>query len=227
MDAAVDQRWTGNRVLSDRNGGALQQVFQKSGFEPGAAELPIPGLPDRNANWSTSRDGRWMMYRSQGAIWAMPAFGDRKPFRYLETPFATLFSQISPDGKWISYNTAESGVFEVYVRAFTGIPATTESKIRISSGGGFVPAWSGDSSELFYIGANSKLYAAQIASAARNPSTFEPTELFSTCAGHYQTGLATQGREYDAAPDGKRFLFACRGAEVGTYSVAVNWMSAQ
>ena len=64
----------------------------------------------------------------------------------------------SPDGRWIAYESDESGRLEVYVQAF---PLTSE-KDRISTGGGTGPAWRKDGAELFYLAADRNLMAVPV-----------------------------------------------------------------
>ncbi len=54
---------------------------------------------------------------------------------------------VSPDGRWISYESIESGQFEVYVRPY---PKTDGGQWKVSRNGGRQAAWSRDARELFY-----------------------------------------------------------------------------
>ena len=76
---------------------------------------------------SISPDQQYLAYmrvatgRSAGAdIQVLPLFGDRKPFPVVQNPFSKGSPAISPSGKWMAYESNESGRFEVYVTAFPG-----------------------------------------------------------------------------------------------------------
>jgi serine/threonine-protein kinase len=72
-------------------------------------------------------------------------FGSPEPF--LQTPaFGETYPSFSPDGRWLAYNSNESGSLEVYVRAFPD----NGTKVRVSNAGGSLPKWSPNGRELFY-----------------------------------------------------------------------------
>ncbi len=54
---------------------------------------------------------------------------------------------VSPDGRWIAFNSDETGRWEVYVASF---PEFT-GKRQISNNAGVQPVWRRDSRELFYL----------------------------------------------------------------------------
>jgi len=66
------------------------------------------------------------------------------------------------------------------------------------------------------------MYVTQVKDLARTRSVQSPP-IFTVCAGNTPTGQATQGRMFDLAPDGQRFLFTCRNEEAGYYTVTLNW----
>ncbi len=68
------------------------------------------------------------------------------------------------------------------------------------------------------------LYGSQVAGAlAEAHSKGVMQSIFTVCAGNTPTGQATQGRMFDLAPDGQRFLFTCRNEEAGYYTVTLDW----
>ena len=83
------------------------------------------------------------MQKADG-IWAVSLDGDRKPRQILSHGTnATL----SPNGRWLAYNSEESGRVEIYVQAYGG----GQGKWQVSSNGGQAPRWSADGKELFYF----------------------------------------------------------------------------
>ena len=219
----------GRRIIfaSDRSGNRFGSMFQKSSMDPGANEAPVPGLPDSANPEDWSADGRWIAFNHgdpYGTIWIAPTFGEKKPFRFLETPFEERGPRFSPDAKWTAYHSNDSGRFEVYARPFSGVPAASEGKIQISERGGYFAAWRRDGQELFFIGPDSKLYASATTGLGRAAATPKPRALFEVCPGNTPTDEAVQGREFDVTADGQKFLFVCGNQAQDHYSVFVNWM---
>jgi serine/threonine-protein kinase len=107
-------------------------------------------------------------------------------------------ADISPDGRWIAYQSAESGQFQIYVRPF---PNVDSGRWQVSSSGGVKPVWSRNGHELFYDGARNGTMMAVPVQTATTFSFETPIKLFE---GAYYA--RTAGRTYDVAPDGKRFL---------------------
>jgi serine/threonine protein kinase len=146
--------------------------------------LQIDGFP---VDWSSN--GNVLLYAgnadprdNSGAIagnsrlWAM-AVDERKPILVTE---GSRRGQFSPDGKWVAFESAESGEMDVYVQAFP----KSEGKIRVSANGGAQPRWSPDGSELFYIALDERLMSVpmrKLTNGTLEPST--PTPLFMTHVG--------------------------------------------
>jgi Tol biopolymer transport system component len=119
--------------------------------------------------------------------------GPVEPF--LQTPSALPFPAFSPDGRWIAYADGTSGTYEGYVRAFPD----RGNRWLISSGGGSMPRWSKNGSDLFYRTEDSRI---MVASYTSDGDTFRPDKprLWSK-AKLANTGLTPN---FDLAPDGKR-----------------------
>ena len=168
---------------------------------------------------SWSPDGKFLLYwtfsgESKRQLWTLPLFGDRKPIPYLQTEFEETAGQFSPDGKWIAYVSDESGKSEVYVRSF---PASG-SKLLVSIAGGLQPKWRGDGKEIFYLAPGDKLMAAKV---KQNGSTLEiaaVTPLFQAHAEPFRPN-------YDASPDGQRFLILISEPQKlpSPITVVLNW----
>jgi DNA-binding winged helix-turn-helix (wHTH) protein/Tol biopolymer transport system component len=109
---------------------------------------------------------------------------------------------VSPNGRWISYESLESGQMEVYVRPY---PKTDGGQWKVSRNGGRQAVWSQDSRELFYRDYGGALIAVPVPPGPRflpGPSvTILPAN--SIYAG---SGAAITARSYDVAPDASRFL---------------------
>jgi serine/threonine-protein kinase len=151
-----------------------------------------------------SPDGRWLLLRTDngapgaGDIVGVRTSGDTTPVPLVADQFTEIHPTVSPDGRWIAYTSDESGIQEVYVRAF---PATNAGRWQVSNGGGFQPRWSSDGREL-YFGSGDRLMAAQI----RTTQGFEVTELkLVLSAAGFSSDRFHQ--TYDVLPGGKGLLF--------------------
>lgn len=126
---------------------------------------------------SVSRDGRFLLYYLSDPspsldMWALPLTEHGTPFPLVETTFDERDARFSPDGKWISFESNESGSYEVYVQPFPGPGA----KIQVSSNGGAMARWREDGKELFYITLDEQLMAVplQLEANVLRPGTPRP-----------------------------------------------------
>ncbi len=171
-----------------------------------------------SCDWS--RDGRYLAFCSQAKetgwdIWVVPMHGDRKPIPFLKTQFQELMPAFSPDGRYVAYQSNESGRGEVYVQSFPG----PGGKWQISTAGGLEPHWRADGRELYYRAPGQKLMAVEVQTGSVLTAG-TPQALFQ---GHFDMGVART--RYLPAADGKRFLTVAplgRDAMTPT-TVVLNW----
>jgi len=88
------------------------------------------------------RHGRFIVYRKHNGktgvdIELLPLASDRQPRSYSATPFIETYGDVSPDGRWLAYQTNDSGRLEIYVQSFP----EPGRKARVSKGGGQLYAW--------------------------------------------------------------------------------------
>ena len=149
---------------------------------------------------------------------------DKKSARPLIATVAREFNgEISPDGRWLAYQSDESGTYEVYVRPF---PNVDKGHWQVSMGGGSHPMWNPDGRELFYL-ASGHLLGVKIESGATPSMGSARIVVASVPFPPY----AVQGRTFDISPDGRRFLFKVRAADAEydpleglvRYEVVLNW----
>jgi Tol biopolymer transport system component len=160
--------------------------------------------------FSFSPDGKRLAFTGDGNggsfdIFTAPVEGDPgrgalgvrlgKPELFLGTPFAEGYSRFSPDGRWLAYQSNESGTFEVYVRPFPG----PGGRWQISMGGGLYPVWSRDGRELLFATLDQRVMAVGYSVsgdsfAAGKPRVWSGTRLLNVAG----------AQVYDLAPDGKR-----------------------
>ena len=114
----------------------------------------------------------------------------------LGTMFNERNAEVSPDGRWMAYESDESGQSEVYVRPFPDVDA---GRWQVSTGGGMQPVWARNGGELFYRSGDAVMSVPVETSASFVSGN--PVVLFT---GQYAPSLG--GRNYDVSPDGQRFL---------------------
>jgi Tol biopolymer transport system component len=145
-------------------------------------------------------DGKSILYEladEQGAyhLWILELDGDGQPTRLFPEPASQGSADLSPDGDWLAYSSDVTGQQEVYVRRLDG----TRAPIRVSSSGGGQPLWRRDGRELFYVSAAPELVAVPV-TPGDPPQFGRPESLFPT---RFEE---TTDRQYDASPDGQRFV---------------------
>jgi len=181
--------------------------------DPGPGASPLePGFHGPT-DWSL--DGRFILFeRAESSnkptdIWVL-SVEDRKAKPFLQTPFRESDARFSPDGRWVAYTSNETNRDEIYVARFD----RPNEKSRVSIDGGRGPRWRRDGKELFFLSADNHAMAA----ATRTGDSFEfdrPVALFQSDSPFYV--------DWDAAPDGQRFLVGSAAAT--PFAVVVNWPS--
>ena len=192
----------GKRILFSSSQGGIPNVFGQPADHTGAMEqltrsqaIVIP--------YSVSADGKSVVVTASGSTDIGIVRFDRPNETELlvEGPGSQINAEISPDGRWLAYQSAESGQYHIYVRPFPNVNGgrwqiTTEHE-------GVRPLWARSGRELFYV-AGSDLDRAVMTVPVHATRGFEygkPTQLF---AGRYS--MAQPGRMFDVSPDGQRFL---------------------
>ena len=131
----------------------------------GTEELLL-GSADHEWPLDWSRDGQFLLYHrtdqnyASSDLWALPmTVGAREPIAVANTPFEERLGQFSPDGRWVAYETDESGRREIVVQSFPKPSAL----VHVSTNGGMAPRWSPDGTEIYYIALDGKLMAVPVA----------------------------------------------------------------
>jgi serine/threonine-protein kinase len=155
-------------------------------------------------------------------IYALSLAGDATAPPLVRTPAKGGEPAVSPDGRWLAY-TAGDGVGEdVYVRPF---PEVDGGRWRISTDGGDSPVWSRDGKQLFFIARGRAMSVPIETAPAFRAGT--PRVMFDLPP--FYRSAARIGRQWDIAPDGKRFLMMSPGeGAAGEHSqsrmvVVLNW----
>ena len=174
------------------------------------------GEPERL--WETDRlqqpmifapDGRLLLSEAAPGggrdVLALSVDSPRRVERVLDSDATEGWAEVSADGRWLAYDSNESGQFEIYVRSY---PRVRDRRWRVSASGGRQPLWSRDGKELFYRDFSGALMAVPVRSG--------PTLTFGTPvklldgARYVGGGSGLSGRTYDLDHEGSRFLMIKR-----------------
>ena len=211
----------GSRMAFASSGEGVGAIWQRGvrgddKLERLLAEEPRPLAP---SDWS--RDGKFIVYwkqndKSGDDIKVLPLSGERKPGNYLATQFDEQWGKVSPDGRWMAYQSNDSGRFEIYVQSFP----EPGHKVTVSKTGGTHPRWRSDGKELYYVSADHQLMAAPVQTGG-SFTAGAPVALFE---------IGNHGRRnnlyaYDVSADGQRFLVVRPEEDASTRPLTVlqNW----
>ena len=148
-----------------------------------------------------------------------------KPTAFVNGPSAELEPMFSPDGRWLAYFSNESGQFEIYVRPF---PNVDDNFRQVSNAGGFMPLWSRDGRELFYLERGPERLMSVSIDATETAFSFSSRTpiLDWPYLGPFGPFDRSYDRPYDVSPDGQQFLAIKEGGSDGTTPqiiVVQNW----
>jgi len=154
-----------------------------------------------------SPDGRHLVFREshpeRGFDLGLLTLGDGvTASSLLATEFNELNAELSHDGRYIAYQSNESGFDEVYVRPFPDVEA---GKWQVSKEGGIFPVWSRNGGELFYMTLQGQIMSVPV----QMQSGIEFGKAESIIDVSLTGGWV--GRSYDVSPDGERFLIIQEG----------------
>ena len=219
FDPAIDWMpvWSpdGTQIVfqSSRTGG-IPSLFRKAANGVGVEERLAGTEQAVPSDWS--RDGRYLIFGQAGDIWFRRTDGDGAVTRYLQTPATEQNGRLSADGRWLAYESDESGDAQVYVRPF---PDAAGGKWQVSAAGGRQAHWRRDGRELYFVAAQRQLVAVSV----------DTTTTFAAGAPHilFEAPMADGLFNYDVVPDGSRFLINVvdegEAARTTPLSIVTNW----
>jgi hypothetical protein len=149
-----------------------------------------------------------------GDIFLMSISGKFPPKPLLVTPAYEGGPQLSPDGRWMLYQSNQSGQPEIYVRRYPAM----DRQWQVSEGGGVQARWSSKGREIYYRGGHHMMAVAVDPSRAE-PTFGKPAALF---ADEYDFGQALSIANYDVTRDG-RFIMLRRGSHGSSLRVVIHW----
>jgi serine/threonine-protein kinase len=216
---SIRPEWTpdGRSVVYVSGVGAKASIQRQPADGSGPAELLYQ--PEQEAYEAfVSPDNQWVIYRTApGAkyprdILAVRLAGDRAVTPLVTGPNTESLPRLSPDGKWLAYQSNESGRFEIYVRPF---PASG-ARVQVSDVGGTEAIWGPDGRSLYYRGALGEVVHVAVTTGASFSIGARKTVL----TGDYLTDSSHPN--WDVGRDGRFLMLKRAGAESQTV-VVHNW----
>ena len=203
------------------------KIYRRAADNTGSEEVIDTGV---KTPWDVSRDGRYLFtvanpvatvsgglaLGGKNEIWVLPLFGDRKPFPFLKSEFRESQPKLSPDGRWLAYQSDESKRNEIYVVSFP----QPNAKLQISTEGGRNPVWSHDGRELYYYSNDNKVMAVEVKLAVpgSRPQFGVPKVLFEAHT-RFNNGIGT----FDVSRDGRFLLPVVVEQTAVPMTVVLNW----
>jgi serine/threonine-protein kinase len=164
----------------------------------GVEEAERLGTGDTPSSWSP--DGAVLAHDASAAesgldVWTLRLSGDRKPEPFLNGRANETWAAFSPDGRWVAYQSDETGEFEIYLKRFSGGGGMRP----VSTGGGSYPVWNPNGKELFYRSGD-KMMAVPVRTEGELVLG-RPVALFKI------QKPQTVSDTFAVTPDGQRFLY--------------------
>jgi Tol biopolymer transport system component len=201
-----DPIWTadGGRIVYASARAGATNIFWQSADGTGSAEGLTKG-PNYQLPGSVTPDGRLLIFREGVGARAVDlrvlTLDERRETRpLLQAALPVANGEMSPDGRWLAYQSDESGRPEIFVRPF---PDVNGGRWQVSTTGGTRPAWARDGRELYYLDRNNFMTVVNILPSSTSFATSSPVKALDAPTA---VTIGVPYRSFDVSPDGKRFL---------------------
>jgi hypothetical protein len=222
-------------IFSSQRAGAPNLFRQPADGTSVVERLTTSPMAEPDAPTSVSSDGTRLMLqlRDEGGrsddIFLLPLAGkaQAQAVPLIRTAFDERNAEISPDGRWIAYESNESGQYQIYVRPF---PNVDSGRWQISIGGGSCPAWARNGRELFYLDQAGSLTGVPVQASGTTVAAGTPTKILEPR--YFRPGgeIGNTARTYDVSRDGRFLMIKDNGgsrdqnAQPASMVVVVNWL---
>jgi len=219
----VNPTWTpdGTRLVwtSGRNTVGGVDLFTQSADGTGSAEQLTQSKNVQMA-LDITPDGRHLVVGLTGPRTALdltllPLNPTGPMTSLLAAPIDERHGKVSPDGRWLAYDSNENGRFEIFVRPF---PDVDTAKWQVSTGGGTQPLWARSGRELFFRSADGSVVSVSVQADGRQFRRGTPATLIAGSSFLTETMSFLPQQTYDVHPDGSRFLMIQEGESSTTSS---------
>jgi serine/threonine-protein kinase len=184
--------------VSDRDNGRSAIYRQAADGTGTARRLTEPSTEQQTVNAVTA-DGKELIFDWRGDLWILRVDSPGSPRRLTTSPAVEQRAVLSPNGRWLAYQSDESGEWQISVAAWPGLTSPTV----ISPGGGMQALWSADSRSLYFVTPGGELMEVQ----ADADTGFPDGQPSPALADERIVNLnPTASATFDVAEDPARFL---------------------
>jgi len=193
----------------------LNQIFRKPSDNSTDAEQVIYGEYSQVPG-CLSPDGQTLVFvethpETKEDIWVFELDSEHEPRAFLKTPNIETGPALSPDGRWLAYQSDELNQREIFILSFPD----GKDKIRISDEGGTTPVWAPDGRELYFLNGQNMVVVS--VTPGPNLEASRPRILFEWSPLYSNT--------FDISPDGEQFLLTVAVEEEPSNQIEIvlNW----
>jgi Tol biopolymer transport system component len=151
--------------------------------------------------WDISADGKQLLYSVTGEgtqhdLWVVELDGIEEPRLLVQTPALDGAARFSPDGKWISYWSMETGTGQIYLAPWPELEWTR----RVSTTNGTWQYWLDDSRTMIFQDGAGQVFSSTIEGEGEDVKIGAPVLLFN------HNGMQYDGPLIGVTGDGERFV---------------------
>jgi eukaryotic-like serine/threonine-protein kinase len=205
-------------------------LYVRSGDGTGSAELLLAherqileGILSDDGEWVIARIGTFLSVAGAAPgrdVIAMRRGEDTVPTPLIATEFAEQAIMLSPDGRWLAYQSDETGRSEIYVRPFPDVGA---GKWTVSVNGGVMPLWSRSGDRIFYVNAVNEMVEVRVSTGSS--FTVQDRRILFSIGPEFLISQAAEFMLYDISPDDERFLMLrLEEMESRELILVLNWL---
>jgi len=160
-----NETWSpdGSKIAFNSDADGPYDIYEKDANGEGDERvLYHSSAPFKNITQWTD-DGRYLLFDQPDPatgwdVWALPTSGEAKPFAVIRGRYNEQNGHLSPDGKWVSFVSDESGRLEVYVSAFP----SSGARYQVSTNGGQFDGWSPDAKKLYFVSLDGATFVTDV-----------------------------------------------------------------